>query len=76
MKVIHILQCIMTIVPLAVGSMTAMAVSGCGMAYLTDEIIPRNNTFQGFTGRLVDAESGDGVANAKSIVKHKQLEEY
>lgn len=69
MKVIHTLQYIMTILHLVVGGLTVMAVSGCGMAYLTDEIIPRNNTFQGFTGRLVDAESGDGVANAKIIVK-------
>jgi len=50
-------------------SISALLFSGCGMAYLVDEPIVRNNTFQGFNGRLVDAESGDGVANAKIIVK-------
>lgn len=42
---------------------------GCGMAYLMDEPIIKNNTFLGFTGRIVDADSGDGVSNAKIIVK-------
>lgn len=49
--------------------MYLLLATGCGMAYLVDEPIVRNNTFQGFTGRLVDAESGDGVANAKVIIK-------
>lgn len=42
---------------------------GCGMAYLREEAIEKNSAFQGLSGRLVDSESGDGVANAKVTIK-------
>ena len=49
--------------------LVATLAAGCGMAYIGEEPIPRSNVFAGFTGRLVDSETGDGVGNAKIMVK-------
>jgi hypothetical protein len=47
----------------------ALVWGGCGMAFIGEEPIPRNTVFTGFSGRLVDSESGDGVGNAKVMVR-------
>jgi len=47
----------------------ALAQLGCGMAYIGEEPLPRSTKFEGFTGRLVDSESGDGVGSAKVMIK-------
>lgn len=51
------------VVPLLLG------LAGCGMAFIGEEAIQKNTVFTGFSGRLVDAETGDGIGNAKVTVK-------
>ncbi len=39
------------------------------MAYVHEEPVNPSTTFAGFTGRLVDSETGDGVGNAKITIR-------
>ncbi len=54
---------------LVVGILFLSTTVGCGMAYVSEEPIALSTKFSGFTGRLVDSETGDGIGNAKITIR-------